>query len=154
MKTPALKYLFNKTFLLKRESDADVLVWTLTKLLRTPNLKNICKRLLLKLSCSSTWTVLLWSPTPLAQICFLQFQLIGGGSVLIKVGGNGRSDDLTINKGGSKWTRGGGLKNFLGKKWQATITLKKIRKANQSSYTMIQSRNIKIYVFETSLIRL
>ena len=36
----------------------------------------------------------------------------------------------------------------------ATITLNKIRKANQSNFTITQSRNIQIYVFETSLIQL
>ena len=70
------------------------------------------------------------------------------------------------------------LKNVLSHKWQpvitnyecpkqnffapyldivdtgATITLNKIRKANQSNFTITQSRNIQIYVFETSLIQL
>ena len=36
----------------------------------------------------------------------------------------------------------------------ATITLNKIRKANQSNFTITQSRNIQIYVFETSTIHL
>ena len=73
---------------------------------------------------------------------------------------------------------GRGLKNVLGQKWQplstnygfpkqnffapyldvvntgATIILNKIRKANQSNFTIPQSRNIQIYVFETSLIQL
>ena len=33
----------------------------------------------------------------------------------------------------------------------ATITMNKIRNANQSNFTVTQSRNIQIYVFETSL---
>ena len=36
----------------------------------------------------------------------------------------------------------------------ATITLNKIRKANQSNFTITQSRNIQIYVYETSLVEL
>ena len=36
----------------------------------------------------------------------------------------------------------------------AATTLNKIRKANQSNFTIRQSRNIQIYVFETSLIQL
>ena len=36
----------------------------------------------------------------------------------------------------------------------ATITLNKIRKANQSDFTITQSSNIYIYVFKTSLIQL
>ena len=36
----------------------------------------------------------------------------------------------------------------------ATITLNKIRKANQSNFTITQSRNIQIHVFKTSLIQL
>ena len=35
----------------------------------------------------------------------------------------------------------------------ATITLNKIRKANQSNFTITQSKDIQIYVFETSLIQ-
>ena len=35
-----------------------------------------------------------------------------------------------------------------------TITLNKIRKANQSNFTITQSKNIQIYAFETSLIQL
>ena len=34
----------------------------------------------------------------------------------------------------------------------AAITLSKTRKANQSYFTITQSRNIQIHVFETSLI--
>ena len=72
----------------------------------------------------------------------------------------------------------GGLKNVLGQKSQpvitnygchkqnffvpyldivdteTTITLNKIRKANQSNFTITQSGNIQRYVFETSLIQL
>ena len=72
----------------------------------------------------------------------------------------------------------GGLKNVLGQKLQpvitnygfpkqnvfalyldvvntgATITLNKIRKANESNFTITLSRNIQIHVFETSLIQL
>ena len=89
----------------------------------------------------------------------------------------GSTDNLNINKRGVQIKRGG-LKNVLGQKWQpvitnygcpkqnflapyldivdtgATITLNKIRKANQSNFTITQSRNIQIYVFETSLIQL
>ena len=74
--------------------------------------------------------------------------------------------------------RGGGLENLLSQKWQlvitsygcpkqnffapylntvdtgVTITLKKIRKANESNFTFTQSRNIQRYVFETCLIQL
>ena len=68
------------------------------------------------------------------------------------------------------------LKNVLSHKWQpvitnygcpkqnffapyldivdtgATIALNKIRRANQSNFAITQSRNIRIYVFETPLI--
>ena len=70
-----------------------------------------------------------------------------------------------------------GLKNVLGQKWQpvitnygcpkenffapylnivdigATITLSKTWKTNHSNFTITQSKNIQIYVFETSLIQ-
>ena len=36
----------------------------------------------------------------------------------------------------------------------ATITLNKIKKANQSNFTIIQSRNIQRHEFETSVIQL
>ena len=89
----------------------------------------------------------------------------------------GPTDNLNINKRGGPNKRVG-LKNVLSQKWQpvitnygcpkqnflapyldivdtgATITLNKIRKANQSNFTITQSRNIQIYVFETSLIQL
>ena len=72
---------------------------------------------------------------------------------------------------------GGYLKNVLGQLWQPAITnfgcpeqnffaqylnivntgptiiLNKIGEANQSNFTTTQSRNIQIYVFETSLIQ-
>ena len=101
------------------------------------------------------------------------------GGVLIKGGGGGGpTDNLNINKREGAIKRGGGLKNVLGQKWQpvitnygcpkqnflapyldivdtgATITLNKIRKANQSNFTITQSRNIQIHVFKTSLIQL
>ena len=93
----------------------------------------------------------------------LQFQIIGG--VLIK---GGPTENLNINKRGGPNKKGGSLKNVLGQKWQpvitnygcpkqnifvayldivdtgATITLNKIRKANQSNFTITQSRNIQI----------
>ena len=94
----------------------------------------------------------------------LQFQIIGEG------GGSDRQP---------KYQKTGevGPKNVLGQKWQpvitnygcpkqnffapyldivdtgATITLNKIRKTNQSNFTITQSRNIQIYVFDTSLIQ-
>ena len=78
-------------------------------------------------------------------------------------------------RGGPNKRGDGGLKNVLGQKWQLFITnyecpkqnvfapylnivdtgattLNKIRKANQSHFTITQSRNIQRYVFETSLI--
>ena len=91
----------------------------------------------------------------------------------------GLTDNLNTNKWGEGGQiKGGGrcLKNVLSQKWQpvitnygcpkffvpyldivdtgATITLNKIRKANQSNFTGTQSRNIQIYVFETFLIQL
>ena len=109
----------------------------------------------------------------------LQFQIIGG--VLIKR--EGPTDNLNINKRGGGGgedpnKRRGDLKNVIGQKWQpvitnygcpkqnflapcldivdtgATITSNKIRKANQSNFTITKSWNIEIYVFETSLIQL
>ena len=44
-------------------------------------------------------------------------------------------------------------KNLLGQMWQA-ITLNKTRNAIQSNFTVTQSSNIQIYVFEASLIQL
>ena len=87
------------------------------------------------------------------------------------------TDNLNINKWGVQIKKRG-LKNVLGQKWQpvitnyglpkqnffalyldlvntgANITLNKIRKANQSNFTITQSRNIQIHVFKTSLIQL
>ena len=87
------------------------------------------------------------------------------------------TDNLNINKWGVQIKKRG-LKNVLGQKWQpvitnyelpkqnffapyldvvntgATIILKKNRKANQSNFTITQSRNIQIHVFKTSLIQL
>ena len=36
----------------------------------------------------------------------------------------------------------------------STITLTKIKKTNHSNFTITQSRNIQMYLFETSLIQL
>ena len=68
--------------------------------------------------------------------------------VLINGGGGGQTGDLNINK------RGGRSEKCSRSKKCSTITLNKIRKANQSNFTIRQSRNIQIYVFETSLIQL
>ena len=76
----------------------------------------------------------------------------------------GPTDNLNINKRGVQIKRGGGSlitnygcpkPNFFAPYLDkvdtgANITLNEIRKANKSNFTITQSRNIQINVFETS----
>ena len=73
------------------------------------------------------------------QIQILAIHVWGG---LNKRGGGDPTDNLNINKrrgmGPNKSGEEVGLKNVLDQKWQATITLNKIRKANHSNFTITQ----------------